>query len=61
MPLAHAAESIRACNAGACSPHLAGMHTKMEVTLLKRRDRTDAELLRAGETDARAFRELYDR
>jgi RNA polymerase sigma-70 factor (ECF subfamily) len=37
------------------------MHTKMEVTLLKRRDRTDADLLRAAATDARAFRDLYDR
>jgi RNA polymerase sigma-70 factor (ECF subfamily) len=37
------------------------MHTKMEVTVLRRRDRTDAELLRAAAADARAFRELYDR
>src|SRR5262245_60100648 len=36
------------------------MHTKMEVTVL-RRDRTDAALLRAAATDAGAFRELYDR
>ena len=60
VPFAHASESIRVCNACACSPHLEGMHTKMEVTLPKR-EPTDAELLRAAATDARAFRELYDR
>jgi RNA polymerase sigma-70 factor (ECF subfamily) len=36
------------------------MHTKMEVTV-GRQDQTDAALMRAAATDARAFRELYDR
>src|SRR4051794_41964836 len=40
------------------------MHTKMEVTRARpatHRMRSDADLLRASATDARAFRELYDR
>src|SRR4051794_36482279 len=37
------------------------MHTTMEVTVPKRRDPTDAELLSAAANDAHAFRELYDR
>jgi RNA polymerase sigma-70 factor (ECF subfamily) len=37
------------------------MHTKMEVTVPKRRDPTDAELLREAARSAQAFRTLYDR
>src|ERR1043165_9376969 len=37
------------------------MHTKMEVTVPKRRDPTDAELLRDAAGTPQAFRTLYDR